>query len=97
MKPEMPQPWIDFDFFPWIDAGNWHVKNHRTAHRVGMKARERIGNPTAKVVADNIGSIEPKCLGELVHVLRHGRRIIATLRWLRSADATQVNGDNPVL
>src|SRR5712672_3626995 len=21
MKPEMPQPWIDFDFFPWIDAG----------------------------------------------------------------------------
>ena len=62
-----------------------------------MKARERIGNPAAEVVANDIGSVEPKSLGELVHVLRHGRCIITMLRWLRSADAPDINGDNPVL
>ena len=62
-----------------------------------MQAGDCIRNTAAYVVTDDIRSVEPKLLRELVNVFRHRRGFIVALNMRRATDASQINSDNPEL
>src|SRR5262245_56886964 len=87
---DVPQHGIRLRLVPWLNSGKRYIEDHNAAYLRRKATREGIGDDATDVVTDDVRTLQLQLRSELVDVLRQIRRVVASGRRLRAADAAKV-------
>src|ERR1700744_1186876 len=93
-KPDMPDGWTAQAFLPTGNARQRRVENHRPARGVRIMLDESESDLAAKVVADDVGTIEPQFVTQLLDIRGEIDGVITPVDGLGTTDPAQIDRNN---